>query len=213
MRRLAERKFDGFAPEEGTGDMRASVECLPAAGAHDAERLPVDLESIYRTHHGLVWRSLRGLGVPAHAVDDAVQDVFIVVHRRRGDYDGRVSVRRWVLGIARNVAHKARERIARELARVEPVAQEPRSEDVPAPDEGLARRQAAAFVHRFLDRLDPDKRAVFVLMDVEGLSAPEVAELLEIKLNTVYSRLRVARQRFERTLARRRNAGGGSWTR
>jgi RNA polymerase sigma-70 factor, ECF subfamily len=192
--------------------MRASGQRVPAAGAHDARRPALDLESIYRMHHGLVWRSLRGLGVPEHAVDDAVQDVFIIVHRRRGDFDGRVSVRRWVLGIARNVALKARERMARELARVEPVSQEPHAHDVPAPDERLARQQAAAFVHRFLDRLDSDKRSVFVLMDVEGLSAPEVAELLEIKLNTVYSRLRVARQRFERALARRRGTGGGSWT-
>ena len=103
--------------------------------------------------------------------------------------------------------------MARQLARVEPVEHEPPSNDAMEPDERVARGQAAAFVGRFLDALDPDKRAVFVLIDIEGLTAPEVAELLGLKLNTVYSRLRTVRQRFERALARRHSKGAGPWNR
>ena len=64
-----------------------------------------------------MWRSIRALGVDAALADDATQDVFMVVHRRIRDYDGRTPVRRWVLGIARNVAYKYRERSSRSAAR------------------------------------------------------------------------------------------------
>jgi RNA polymerase sigma-70 factor (ECF subfamily) len=162
----------------------------------------LDLAEIYRRHHDLVWRSLRGLGVAAHAVDDATQDVFVVVQRRREDYDGRAPVRQWVLGIARNVAAKYRERSARKAARLELLeGDEPPVVAHEDATEAVAQREAADLVTRFLDTLDDDRRAVFVLADVEGLTAPEIAELLGVKLNTVYSRLRLARRRLELGLA------------
>lgn len=172
----------------------------------------LDLATVYRQHHDLVWRSIRALGVDAALADDATQDVFMVVHRRIRDYDGRTPVRRWVLGIARNVALKYRERSSRSAARLRSLAGEdeapraqPRVVDLSAED-ALARREAAGVVERFVEGLDPDKRAVFVLCEVEGLSAPEVSGVLGIKLNTVYSRLRVARQKFEQAIARHRAA-------
>ncbi len=172
----------------------------------------LDLATVYRQHHDLVWRSVRALGVDAALADDATQDVFMVVHRRIRDYDGRTPVRRWVLGIARNVALKYRERSSRSAARLRSLAgddeaprAQPRVVDLSAED-ALARREAAGVVERFVDGLDPDKRAVFVLCEVEGLSAPEVSGVLGIKLNTVYSRLRVARQKFEQAIARHRAA-------
>jgi RNA polymerase sigma-70 factor (ECF subfamily) len=73
----------------------------------------------------------------------------------------------------------------------------------PAPDQQLARREAARAVVEILDEMDAEKREVFALMEVEQLSAPEVAELLGVPLNTIYSRLRLARARFEQALARR----------
>lgn len=168
----------------------------------------LDLAAVYRTHHDLVWRSLRALGVDATMADDATQDVFMVVHRRLRDYDGTTPVRRWVLGIARNVALKYRERSFRSASRVRPLD----GEDDPAPtpltvvddpaEDVIARREAAAVVERFVERLDRDKRAVFMLCEIEGFSAPEVSATLGIKLNTVYSRLRVAREKFEQAIAR-----------
>ncbi|MEM9463578.1 MAG: RNA polymerase sigma factor [Myxococcota bacterium] len=168
----------------------------------------LDLAAVYRMHHDLVWRSLRALGVDAAMADDATQDVFMVVHRRLHDYDGTTPVRRWVLGIARNVAFKYRERSLRSAARVRPLDGE--DERAPAPltvvddpaEDVIARREAAAVVERFVERLDPNKRAVFMLCEIEGFSAPEVSAALGIKLNTVYSRLRVAREKFEQAIAR-----------
>ena len=151
--------------------------------------------AVYGEQFMFVWRTLRALGVPAAAADDAAQDVFVVVHRRLDDYDARAPIRAWLFGIARNVARRHRERAHRE-----PPLQlvgEGR-----ALDDTLQLREAASLVERFLDTLDDDQRAVFVLAQLEGLTAPEIAEALGVNMNTVYSRLRTARLKFERALAR-----------
>ncbi|MFO0632823.1 MAG: sigma factor-like helix-turn-helix DNA-binding protein [Nannocystaceae bacterium] len=75
------------------------------------------------------------------------------------------------------------------------------------PTRRSARRQAAAIVEAFLDDLDEDKRMVFVLADIEGLAMPQIAELLGIKLNTAYSRLRLARQHFHLAVSKHRDGG------
>jgi RNA polymerase sigma-70 factor (ECF subfamily) len=156
-----------------------------------------DLAALYGEHHEFVWRVLCNLGVPTSVVEDAVQDVFLVLHRRRDEFDVRGSLRGLLFGIARRVARQHR-RLAARPQRLGQVAA-PASDD---PDDAVARRQAASIVAAFLDELDDDKRMVFVLADVEGIAIPEVAELLGLKLNTAYSRLRAARQLFRATISR-----------
>ena len=155
---------------------------------------------LFHAHFRGVYANLRRLGVPESAVDDALQEVFVVVHRRMDEPARIEGVRGWMYGIARRVAwrhHRTAGRIARKHAAVEPPADDARS-----PERELERREAIAFMHEFLDSLDPDQREVFVLAEIEGLSAPEIAGVVEGKLNTVYSRLRLARARFEQALAR-----------
>jgi len=167
----------------------------PPAVADGAPR--PTLEEVYDRHAAMVWRALRGLGVPADRVDDAVQDVFLVVHRRLGDFEGRASIATWLHAIARRVAGKHRRRDAgAPLDRDHASAED-------SPLETAQRHQAARLVLAILDELDDDKREVFALMELEQLTAPAVATLLGIPLNTVYSRLRLARQRFDAALARR----------
>jgi len=161
-----------------------------------------EFEALYDRHHAFVWRLLRRMGVPEEALDDATQDVFVVVHRRRDDLRHDVSVRSWLYGISRRVAadvHRRHRRVQRKLEALPA----PRNDD-PELDDQLARSEAAQFVRRFLADVDPGHRMVFVLADVEGLSAPEIAEALELNVNTVYSRLRTTRRRFERAVERRR---------
>lgn len=155
---------------------------------------------LYHRHHGFVWRILRRMGVPPAALDDATQEVFVVVHRRRDSLRSDVAVRSWLFGIARRVAsdvHRGQRRLRRKLEAL------PSPPDAPLLDDALARGEAAAFVSAFLDRLDEGHRVVFVLSDVEGLTAPEVSAALDLNVNTVYSRLRKARLEFERAVARR----------
>ncbi len=156
--------------------------------------------SLYHRHHGFVWRILRRMGVPPSGLDDATQEVFVVVHRRMADLREDASVRSWLFGIARRVAaslHRGQHRRDRKHDALSAPA------NGPALDDALAHSEAAAFVRSFLERLDEGHRMVFVLADIEGLTAPEIAEALDLKLNTVYSRLRKARLDFERAVARR----------
>jgi len=164
----------------------------------------IRFEDVYDQHFDYVWRSLRRLGVPREHVDDAVQDVFVVVHRRLGDFEGRSKLATWLFGITLRVARSHRRKAAK-AALVEPLD----DEHVPAhprarPDAVAASSEAWRVVEAFLDQLDEGKRAVFVLVELEERTAPEVAEVLGLPLNTVYSRLRAARKQFESAVKRHR---------
>ncbi len=162
------------------------------------------LDGVYRDHVDFVVRIARHLSVPAAHVEDVVHDVFLVVHRRLPDYDPRGSLRSWLYGITSRVVMHHRRKAGR-LSRRERHAPVPRPP--PSPEEDIARRQAARAVEACLAELDEGKRMVFVLADVEQMSAPEIAAVLGLKVNTVYSRLRLARRQLERRLARYREEG------
>ncbi|PCC72535.1 RNA polymerase sigma-70 factor, ECF subfamily [Nannocystis exedens] len=154
---------------------------------------------VFREHHDFVWRILRYFGVPAEAVDDKVQDVFLVVYRRWDDFDRRSSMRSWLYGIARRVAADLRRGTMRAERRLRAV---PDPSPAVEPDQALAQIEAAEFVERFLATLDDDKREVFVLAELEFLTAPEIAAATGANTNTVYSRLRAARALFDRAVRR-----------
>jgi RNA polymerase sigma-70 factor (ECF subfamily) len=167
----------------------------------------VDFETLYDTHFPFVWRSALRLGIPEAHADDAVQEIFVVVHRKLGEFEGRSSLRTWLYGITLRVtrAHRAR------LRRIPSAAVEP--ETVPAaesarPDERVQAAEAARLVNALLDGLPDEQREVFVLAELEELSAPEIAEVLGVKLNTVYSRLRLGRAAFAEAAARHRARDG-----
>jgi RNA polymerase sigma-70 factor, ECF subfamily len=172
----------------------------------DADALASRLEVVYREHQRFVWSSVRRLGVPDHAVADAVHEVFMVVARRLDDFEGRSSLRTWLFAIAMRVVKNLRRSDHRHRRRTEAVAQ--RTADAP-PSDAYARSEAAATLHRLLDALDDDKRAVFVLAELEGMSAPEIAEATGANVNTVYARLRAARRGMQRAVARLRAKEGG----
>jgi RNA polymerase sigma-70 factor, ECF subfamily len=164
----------------------------------DQPALSAEFEALYHEHFAFVWRTLRRFGVPPAAVDDATQDVFVVVHRRFGAWESGGSVRAWLHGVAKRVAAKHRrgsERHDRKIAAL-PVPARPRALDEQVGDRSRLERIAEA-----IDGLSPERREVYVLADLEGLSAPEIAVALDCKLNTVYSRLRRARADLEAGLA------------
>ncbi len=177
------------------------LRALPVQHAFTRVETPEEFfELVFREHYSFVHRALRALGVPPEMVDDAAQEVFIVVHRRLQEFDRRGPLRAWLYGVTRRVAHDVRRGRARRGRRLALVEQTPERR---GPDDVLARREAAAFIGEFLETLDAAQREVFVLMELEGFSAPETSELTGMKLNTVYSRLRKARKRLERAVHRR----------
>jgi RNA polymerase sigma-70 factor, ECF subfamily len=161
---------------------------------------------VYREHLGFVWRSARGLGVWPAAIDDVVQEIFVVVHRRLPEFEGRSSLRTWLSGIVLNVVRHHRRTVRRksphELSREEALDPDAQRSPDRDPHQAAVHAEEARLVHRILEGIDDEKREVLVLAELEGLPVPEIAEALGIKLNTAYSRLRLAREDFERAVVR-----------
>jgi RNA polymerase sigma-70 factor (ECF subfamily) len=169
---------------------------------------PPTFEALYDRCFDLVFRNLRRLGVPAAGLDDAVQEVFLVVHRRFAEVEATAALEGWVFGVVLRVASDHR----RALRRKSPHAQgggpvDPETvvdERAPGAEEEVARRQAAARLHALLDELDEDKRAVFVMAELEQMTARAIGEVLGVSPNTVSARLAAARRDFEKAVARER---------
>jgi RNA polymerase sigma-70 factor (ECF subfamily) len=156
-------------------------------------------EQAFEQHFSMVWRSMRRLGVPESALDDAVQDVFLVLHRRWGDFQHQSSLSTWIYGILLRVASDHTRRARRERARYSPEVPELES-SAESPDRLYQQREAAVLLRLALEQLDDKERQMLVLIDLEERSVVEAAEALGINLNTAYSRLRRARQSFEKAL-------------
>lgn len=166
----------------------------------EARSSVLHFEDVYRQHFANVWRVLRRLGVADAQLDDAAQDVFVVVHRRLADVDARGASRSWLYAIAVRVASEHRRRASRQ--QTEPLPDMPDAAANPARQSEL--REAVRLLHTLLSELDDDKRTVFVLSELEQLSVPEIADVLGVNLNTAYSRLRAARKRFDAAHARQK---------
>ncbi|HVX97185.1 MAG TPA: sigma-70 family RNA polymerase sigma factor [Polyangia bacterium] len=176
--------------------MKASV---TAANDNRSFSDELTFDRVYAEHFPFVWRCLRALGISDAAVDDAAQDVFLIVHRQLGTFRGQSTLRTWLFAILRNVASNHRRAVGRGAAGRESIRQAA-SLGAPGPLEHAQNLEAAAFVQSFLAGLDEKKRAVFVLGALEEMSMPEVAAALSIPLNTAYTRLRRARADFQRAL-------------
>lgn len=199
----------------------SAVEDVPSVDA--PERAPPDpalapsFEAIYEAHFDLAWRTARRLGVPESAVDDVVQDAFLVLHRRLAEYDGRASLKRWLLGILVKVVADHRRRFRRKEGACVPHESDSASDvaiasPAPSPGEDAERSETVLLLDQLLRQLDKDKREVLVLAELEEMSVPEIAEILGQNVNTIYARLRAARREFDvahqrhRALVRGENA-------
>jgi RNA polymerase sigma-70 factor (ECF subfamily) len=149
---------------------------------------------IFDEHARYVFRVLRYLGVPEADVPDVCQEVFITVHRKIDEFEGRSQVRTWLYRICTNAASDRRRRahVRREVPT-----------DWTAPDartnaeltgDALGRIEARSAIDHALSLLDEDKRVVFVLYEIEGFTMQEVADIVGCPLQTAYSRLRAARE-------------------
>ncbi len=193
--------MDWFFPRNGRG---VSAVATVATGRTLAEEPPaavrseVQLETAYREHHKFVWRSLARLGVADVALADATHDVFMVVARRLSEFESRASLKTWLFAICIRVARSRRRDFAREQRRRELY----RSVHQGAHEQPHARADAARTLRDLLQVLDEDKRAVFIMAELEQMTAPEIASVLRIKTATVYSRLRLARTELERQVKR-----------
>ena len=184
-------RASGFGPCE-----RSSRPSLSSPLAAARIRYLVD------AHFDFVWRSLRRMGLSGADSDDAAQEVFTVAARRLCDIrPGRE--RAFLFGTALRVASQQRRRSPARRERLDDRA-EAYVDPQPSPEQLLEKRRARQQLDELLDELPLEQRAVFVLYELEQLTAPEIAALLELPLGTVASRLRRARAGFEASVARLR---------
>lgn len=199
----AQEREDASGPRQ-TRVMKDDDKSAPRSAA----AAPSDPESLYRVEFDRVWRNLRRLGVEEAALEDATQDVFLTVFRRFHTFDpSRSTIQTWLFGIVIRVASRHRRGQARRWARLLPwTTRETQSKESErqGPAEQFAQREAVALLDRLLEELDPPKREMFLLIEVEQLTVPEAAEALEVNLNTAYWRLRSARRAVQQSLTRLR---------
>jgi RNA polymerase sigma-70 factor (ECF subfamily) len=162
-------------------------------------------EEVYERYFEFVWRSLRMLGVARASLDDAVQDVFGVVSRQLPRFEGRSSLRTWVFGIAQYTAANHRRGERRKGAPLSPLQDDLESRE-PGPQQQAEASQLANAIQSFCAELEESRRSVFVLGLLEEVPPAEIAELLAIPVNTVYSRLRALRQALKERLEQREAA-------
>lgn len=169
----------------------------PALPSEDA-----GFRALFHREAGYVWATLRRLGVHPSDVEDVTQEVMLRVFRLQGEYDPSRPLRPWIFGIAHRVAAEWRRHRRRHPE--DPTAFEDRDLVSTRGDAEaeVAARQAKALVERALLAVEVDRRAVFILHDLEGCPAPDIARTLEIPVNTAYSRLRLAREEFRAEVAR-----------
>lgn len=193
------------ALDETTAAAAGPVVLAPAPSGVRVAGEPVDFRSLYEQNVDFVWRNLSRLGVAPADLDDRTQEVFLVAFRRLDTFEDRgFGARAWLYQILLRVASEARRHRRRhpEDAAAE-VGADPgtelasRAED---PCDVAQRRQALKKLDRALSTIDVGRRAVLVLHEIEEMSAPEIAAILELPVNTVYSRLRVGRAELELAL-------------
>jgi RNA polymerase sigma-70 factor (ECF subfamily) len=148
-----------------------------------------------------IWRVLTHLGVPQQRLEDACQEVFLVVLGNADGYEERSSLKTWLYGICRNIAHveRRRSRVQTEI----PTEDLPESIVQPAQEGEVWIKQAHARLIQALSHLDEEQREIFVLFEIEELSMEDIAEALQVPLRTCYSRLGSARQKIHAELRRR----------
>jgi RNA polymerase sigma-70 factor (ECF subfamily) len=153
---------------------------------------------IYDAHFHWVWHALRRFSVPEKDVNDAVQNVFLVVHRKLPEFEGRSQLRTWITQIVRRVASDYRRSapVRREIVASTTELDE-RPEKRSNAEDAAAHTQRVELARELLDQLPENQRVVFIMYELEQMSGQEIALELDVPLGTVRSRLRLARDSFQ----------------
>ena len=175
-----------------------SVQEIPVLGLHD----------VYEVHFDYVWRAVKRLGARPSDLEDLVHDVFVTFIRTQDRYDSRRPIRPWLCGIAFRLVstHRKKASTQREV----PVAEHLDASDAPDPSQELESARRKRWVNAALEELPDNERDILVMVEILGHSVVEASQILQINENTLYSRLRKARQSFAAALRRLGAVGGGA---
>jgi len=185
----------------------SSAEAADGAATPLAEVGPHAIPSFHElctVYFEFVWKCARAFGCKSDEIDDVVQDVFLVVQRRHGDLKEERLARSWIYSIARRVVSTHRRRRRERDSHGTPDVDSLRSPDQ-SPLAAAERQVEVRVLSTLLDGLDERKREVFVLSEILEMSGREIAETIGVPMNTVYSRLRAAREEFDAAVQRRKS--------
>jgi RNA polymerase sigma-70 factor (ECF subfamily) len=181
-----------------------SDEPAPAPPAAREADPAMRLRRIVEDSFDFIWRSLRGLGIPAESADDAAQRVFYIFSQKQ-DEIAVGSERAFLFGTALRVAANARRTQARRREVYDEEALRRMTDPAPDGERVVELKERRALLDQVLGEMSDDLRTVFVLFVLEGMATPEIAELLDLPPGTVASRLRRAREAFH-TISKRLQA-------
>jgi RNA polymerase sigma-70 factor (ECF subfamily) len=165
--------------------------------------MALDVCDLHHQYANFVFLTLQRLGIRDRDLDDLCQEVFVVVHRRLASYDGSSKISTWLFAICSKVAssHRRRAHVRRE----ELVDEFPEGSLVASgksPEEAAGQAEARSRLDSILDTLSDDRRVIFTMFEIEGLSYEDIAATLDLPIGTVHSRLHSARKSFEAAVAR-----------
>ena len=183
-----------------------------SAETEESTHVPPTFEQAYKECFSFVWRTAKRMGIPDEHLDDACQEVFVVVHRKLDQFEGRAQLKTWIYRIVTNVVRNQRRSHGRKSvhaqSRGEVLDPEDLDGDLPGPEALVTRREATSAAREILMGMSEKKRMAFVLVDLEGMSFKEAADSTGESLHTVRSRVRAAREEFERLSRRLQNVAG-----
>ncbi len=197
-----------FAPLS-SAPVASVVPVVDSRESREPGSLRARFRAMYDAHVDFVWRNLRRPGVSETEVDDKTQEAFVIAHRRFADFEERGhGPRAWLFQIVLRVASDARRHRRRHPVDSDGGVAQDRESIEPPQAVAVDRREQLDLLDRALATIEVGRRAVLLLHEVEEMTAPEIAEVMGIPLNTVYSRLRVARGELEEAVEQLR-AGEG----
>jgi RNA polymerase sigma-70 factor, ECF subfamily len=197
--------------------MRVIANVLEQRGVSPAEAgspaVLDDIGAVYAAHADFVWASLHRLGVRDVDREDVLQEVFVIVHRKLATFDGSAKITTWLFAICLRVVAAYRRRGFRRHETSVAEVPDARSPDA-SPEQDLATAESRRRLEALLDELDLERRAVFVMFELDEMACEEIASIVGVPVGTVYSRLHAARKDFQKALARMhaRDAHGASTT-
>jgi len=169
----------------------------------------LDVTALHAAHADFVWATLQRFGVRDADLEDAMQETFVVVHRRLDTWDRTSKITTWLFGVAMRVAAAFRRKAHVRRERATEGVGEMDADPGLSPEDLAARREARRKLEAILDELDLERRAVFVMFEIEEMSCDEIAGVLGVPVGTVYSRLHKARKEFAAAMERSREGGQG----
>jgi RNA polymerase sigma-70 factor, ECF subfamily len=162
----------------------------------------LDVSRVHSEHADFVWLTLQRMGVRDADIEDLLQEVFVVVHRRLRTYDGSARMTTWLFGICLRVAAAYRRRAY--FRRERPTAEVPErpTDEETSPEARAQVRQARERLLAVIDSMELEERALFVMFELDEVPCEQIAEMLGVPIGTVYSRLHAARRSFQKALTR-----------